>query len=206
MLTRAFPSRRVLSRLLLVAIVLVVASGCAGPITSQPNAPKSSVDDQLAELAASAGESTATRVASPKPGDVRPAATRTPSGPAAAAASPRPTRRPAATPAAQPATPVRATRTPDDGLPTIARSQLPREAQRTITLIQQGGPFPYDKDGATFGNREGLLPKRPSGYYKEYTVVTPGSRDRGARRIVGGAGGELYYTDDHYDSFKRVIP
>lgn len=99
----------------------------------------------------------------------------------------------------------RATATPDDGLLTISFDKLPREAQQTIRLIRQGGPFPYDKDGSTFGNREGLLPKRPNGYYKEYTVITPGSRDRGARRIVAGREGELYYTDDHYDSFKRVV-
>ncbi len=101
---------------------------------------------------------------------------------------------------------VRPTRTPSDGLATVRQSDLPPEARRTLALIQKGGPFPYEKDGATFGNREGLLPRRPSGYYKEYTVVTPGSRDRGARRIVAGSGGELYYTDDHYDSFRRVIP
>ena len=96
--------------------------------------------------------------------------------------------------------------TPSDGLPTIALAQLPREAQDTIRLIRQGGPFPYDQDGATFGNREGRLPKRPSGYYQEYTVITPGSRDRGARRIIAGQGGELYYTGDHYDTFKQVVP
>ena len=91
------------------------------------------------------------------------------------------------------------------GLPIILWNDLPPEAQETIELIDQGGPFPYDKDGSTFGNREGILPDRPHGYYKEYTVITPGSRDRGARRIVGGADGELYYTDDHYDSFREVV-
>ena len=94
---------------------------------------------------------------------------------------------------------------PVSGLPVILWADLPPEAQETIELIDQGGPFPYDKDGSTFGNREGILPDRPHGYYKEYTVITPGSRDRGARRIVAGADGELYYTDDHYDSFREVV-
>ena len=93
----------------------------------------------------------------------------------------------------------------DDRLPTIAFSQLPPEARETIRLIERGGPFPYDRDGITFGNRERLLPSQPQGYYREYTVITPGSPDRGARRIVAGREGELYYTDDHYDSFKRVV-
>jgi ribonuclease T1 len=127
----------------------------------------------------------------------KPAATQTPRKKATAT----PKRRATATPKAS----VKATRTPDDGLPTIAYDRLPKEAKETIRLIRKGGPFPYDKDGSTFGNREGLLPKRPNGYYKEYTVITPGSRDRGARRIVGGREGELYYTDDHYDSFRRVV-
>lgn len=91
-----------------------------------------------------------------------------------------------------------------DGLAEIALDNLPREARRTLDLIRTGGPFPYSRDGTVFGNRERLLPAKPRGYYREYTVVTPGSRDRGARRIVAGAGGERYYTDDHYDSFRRI--
>jgi len=94
---------------------------------------------------------------------------------------------------------------PDDGLPTIAQARLPREARETIRLIAaRAARSPTTGTARTFQNREGLLPKRASGYYREYTVVTPGSSDRGARRIVAGRGGELYYTDDHYDSFKRV--
>ena len=85
-----------------------------------------------------------------------------------------------------------------------AVDQLPREARRTIALIEAGGPFPYRQDGATFGNRERLLPAQPAGYYREYTVPTPGSRDRGARRLVLGDSGELYYTADHYRSFTRI--
>jgi ribonuclease T1 len=83
--------------------------------------------------------------------------------------------------------------------------ELPAEAIETLRLIAQGGPFPYDQDGATFQNREGLLPAHPRGYYREYTVETPGSPDRGARRIVTGDRGERYYTDDHYDSFRWVV-
>jgi len=87
----------------------------------------------------------------------------------------------------------------------ISAAALPPEARQTIALIRQGGPYPYEKDGATFGNREGILPRRERGYYREYTVRTPGARDRGARRIVAGRGGELYYTEDHYRNFKRVL-
>jgi ribonuclease T1 len=87
----------------------------------------------------------------------------------------------------------------------IPVQQLPGEARETLALIKAGGPFPYAKDGSVFGNREGLLPKRNRGYYREYTVKTPGSRDRGARRIVAGVTGEYYYTHDHYRSFKRII-
>jgi guanyl-specific ribonuclease Sa len=92
------------------------------------------------------------------------------------------------------------------GLPVRALSELPDEASGTWRLIEKGGPFPYDEDGRVFGNREGRLPAEESGYYREYTVGTPGSRDRGARRIVTGSGGELYYTADHYSSFVVVDP
>jgi ribonuclease T1 len=88
----------------------------------------------------------------------------------------------------------------------VRASDLPADARHTLALIHKGGPFPYDKDGSVFGNREGALPKKPRGYYREYTVRTPGSRDRGARRIVaGGSAGEFYYTDDHYRSFRRIL-
>lgn len=93
------------------------------------------------------------------------------------------------------------------GLPVAALSELPAEAARTWELIQDGGPFPYpDRDGSTFQNREGLLPDAARGYYREYTVPTPGSRDRGARRLVTGSEEELYYTGDHYSSFVEVDP
>ncbi|MGW0835184.1 ribonuclease domain-containing protein [Streptomyces prunicolor] len=87
----------------------------------------------------------------------------------------------------------------------VTLSQLPAEARQTVALIDKGGPFPYAKDGVVFGNYEKLLPQQKRGYYHEYTVRTPGSRDRGARRIVTGQDGEIYYTDDHYKSFRTVL-
>lgn len=90
--------------------------------------------------------------------------------------------------------------------PTLKISQLPDEARDTLKLIESNGPFPFDRDGIEFKNREGRLPYRPGGYYREYTVITPGERTRGARRIVTGANGERYYSDDHYQSFSRVVP
>jgi ribonuclease T1 len=86
----------------------------------------------------------------------------------------------------------------------ISFARLPSEARETISLIRKGGPFPYAKDGAVFGNREGHLPAQKRGYYREYTVKTPGERSRGARRIIWGKAGEFYYTDDHYNHFRRV--
>lgn len=92
----------------------------------------------------------------------------------------------------------------------VALAELPPEAQQTEKLIRAGGPFRYAKDGTTFGNRERLLPRRDRGYYREYTVPTPGSRDRGARRIVCGGAPPVqpevcYYTEDHYASFRRIV-
>ncbi|HRF11183.1 MAG TPA: ribonuclease domain-containing protein [Candidatus Accumulibacter phosphatis] len=98
-------------------------------------------------------------------------------------------------------------------LASVALADLPPEVMQTLLLIRQGGPFPYPrKDGSTFGNFEKRLPLQAHGYYREYTVPTPGSRDRGARRIIAGDGrggdvansGEFYYTDDHYRSFRRI--
>ncbi|MEU2430794.1 ribonuclease domain-containing protein [Streptomyces sp. NPDC007861] len=90
-------------------------------------------------------------------------------------------------------------------LPVVRVGDLPPEARETLRLIDRGGPFPYAKDGAAFGNFERILPRRERGYYREYTVRTPGERDRGARRIVTGQAGEVYYTDDHYETFREVL-
>jgi ribonuclease T1 len=87
----------------------------------------------------------------------------------------------------------------------VRLSSLPPEARSTVMLIRKGGPFPHERDGVVFGNREKLLPARERGWYREYTVRTPGERTRGARRIVAGRDGTLYYSDDHYQSFRRIL-
>ena len=94
--------------------------------------------------------------------------------------------------------------------PTVSVVDLPRQGQQTYRLIHLGGPFPYDKDGAVFGNRERLLPAKRRGYYREYTVETRRVSHRGARRIVCGGYERTqpeacYYTSDHYSSFKRIV-
>jgi ribonuclease T1 len=94
---------------------------------------------------------------------------------------------------------------PTTDLPTMVVSELPPEGIDTLTLIRDDGPFPYDQDGATFQNREGILPEQPRGFYAEYTVITPGEDDRGARRIVAGDDGSRFYTVDHYSSFREVV-
>lgn len=130
-----------------------------------------------------------------QPGATATTATRT-SSPAATRTSPRPTVAPATDAAS--------------GLRWVDLGSLPREASETMRLIRAGGPFPYDKDGAVFSNFERRLPKRPSGYYREFTVRTPGEGDRGARRIITGGpafgvtNAEFYYTADHYASFERI--
>ncbi len=91
-----------------------------------------------------------------------------------------------------------------DDLPAVAISDLPREAQETLRLINEGGPFPYPRDGVVFGNREHRLPRQPHGYYHEYTVKTPGAQGRGPRRIICGQLPDCYYTSDHYRTFRRI--
>lgn len=94
-------------------------------------------------------------------------------------------------------------------LATVRVAELPRQGRETYELIRQGGPFPFEKDGTVFGNRERLLPIKTRGYYREYTVKTPGSRDRGARRIVCGGPkttpDACWYTADHYASFRQIV-
>lgn len=113
---------------------------------------------------------------------------------------------PAAGAAKESAAPVQAA-----GLPTVALAALPAQAQDVYRLILAGGPFQYAKDGTVFGNRERLLPRQARGFYREYTVPTPGASNRGARRIVCGgrqptSPDACYYTQDHYASFRRIAP
>ena len=99
-------------------------------------------------------------------------------------------------------------RSTPDALPDVALADLPAEAHETMARIREGGPFPYERDGIRFGNRERILPSKPRDYYREYTVKTPGAKTRGARRIVCGGPRTTpdvcYYTQDHYQSFARI--
>lgn len=99
---------------------------------------------------------------------------------------------------------AQAIQTAQTTLPVIAVAELPAEARDTLQAIKQGGPFAYDRDGTVFRNYERVLPQQPRGYYHEYTVKTPGARNRGARRIVCGKVPECYYSPDHYRTFKRI--
>jgi len=95
--------------------------------------------------------------------------------------------------------------TPVSGLPTVRVAELPPEARTVLATLDAHGTFRYSQDGTVFGNFEHRLPARPDGYYHEYTVPTPGSRDRGARRLVVGLDGDVYYTGDHYATFRQVL-
>lgn len=113
---------------------------------------------------------------------------------------------PRTTPGAHSPAPASGTAVPwAHGMRVVPASALPAEAQRTLRLIASHGPFPYSKDGEVFGNYEGALPREPRGYYHAYTVPSPGSAGRGARRIVTGSGDEAYYTQDHYRTFVAVV-
>ena len=93
----------------------------------------------------------------------------------------------------------------ETGLPWILEEDLPALARGTLAIIDQGGPYPYERDGVTFENREGILPDESRGYYHEYTVVAPNADNRGPERIVTGGNGEFYWTADHYESFERIF-
>ncbi|WP_082558600.1 ribonuclease [Kitasatospora sp. MBT66] len=140
------------------------------------------------------------------------AATPTATGPAAAStapAAPKPSAPRPSAPATPPATPP-ATAAGTGWVPTdpaladVCRTRLPDQARDTLGLIAKGGPYPYRSDGIVFENRESRLPRKTSGYYHEFTVVTPGSGDRGARRVVTGGSGEQYWTADHYATFQEI--
>ena len=87
----------------------------------------------------------------------------------------------------------------------VLANELPEQARETLALIKRGGPYPFAQDGAVFANRERRLPIEPRGTYREYTVKTPGRRDRGGRRIIAASSGALWYTEDHYRSFRRIV-
>lgn len=122
--------------------------------------------------------------------------------PGAASSGTSPARATPSSPAAKPSAPHREAN--PSSLPEIRESALPAEGRRVLALIRAGGPFQYGQDDQVFGNFERVLPARDRGYYREYTVPTPGETDRGARRIVAGDGGEKYYTGDHYATFKFI--
>jgi len=190
---QAGSARRILSYLgsllaLVVVVVVIVFSQTNGGVRPTATAGRPTA---IATTIAAAPGTTAT--ATP-PSRTLPTVTDTPT-----IAANRPTPTATSPPRAPSAAPA-----PNDSLVTVPFSSLPPEAQQTIALIDRGGPFPYDRDGITFSNREGLLPSQSNGYYHEYTVVTPGSADRGARRVIAGRDGQFYYTDDHYVSFRRV--
>ena len=152
-------------------------------VMAQPTLPPTAINEVASTSQASATE--------PPPSTVQPTPT----------ANAPPTAEPTATGAA---TIVPAIARASD-LPTVAYADLPPEAHDTIALIDADGPFPFSRDGVTFQNRERILPLKSEGYYREYTVITPGASNRGARRIVAGDAGEMYYTDDHYDSFREIM-
>jgi ribonuclease T1 len=184
---------------LLLAVLLLAACGAAATDTPapQPGAPARATATPRAtqrQFSAALGRAIQTIDAA------------TASAPSTISPSDMPAQSDSATATVRASSTPRATPRSVDGLPVIAYDDLPREAHETLRLIERGGPFPYRQDGSTFQNRERLLPRKPGGYYREYTVETPGEDDRGARRIVAGEEGELYYTDDHYDSFRRVMP
>ena len=184
---RWFPERFLLALALIVHVL--GSAGCARSATPTP-ASLAGATPTVTEATAPVTSVTATRSTATATPQARLTAT--------------PVRRPTAAPI--PGGPAIATPSPGDRMPAVQIDRLPSEAHDTIRLIAANGPFPYRQDGVVFENRERLLPAKATGYYHEYTVKTPGSPDRGARRLIRGGQNELYYTDDHYDSFRRVTP
>lgn len=138
----------------------------------------------------------------PRTGDSPSTATSPAHTSAAASAGPAASAKPSGGPAA--ARPTGTGVANPSKLPEVKASELPAEARQVLVLIARGGPYPYTRDNITFGNFERVLPQKPSGYYREFTVPTPGESDRGARRIIAGDAGEKYYTADHYSSFSFI--
>ncbi|MDO5502172.1 MAG: ribonuclease domain-containing protein [Actinomycetia bacterium] len=186
------------SRALLVGGIVLCAALVLGLLFLQGTGPQSGAQTPSTTSTGPGGPAAAEP--SPDPSPTRTGVLPTPVPPTPQHPGPSPTRAATTTPTAEP----NVSGTPVSGLATIAESQLPPEAWDTMQLIYDGGPFPYRQDDETFFNREGILPDRARGYYREYTVETPGWHDRGARRIVAGEEGDLYYTEDHYDSFRQI--
>jgi ribonuclease T1 len=188
--------RSFLERLLLALALMVFVLGSAG--CARPATPSPTVVAAATVAPATAAMTTVTVTSATLAPQVRPTPSRLPTA----------SRSPVAGATAAPISGglTIATPPPGDRMATVQQDRLPPEAQDTIRLIARNGPFPYRQDGVVFENRERLLPAKATGYYHEYTVKTPGSPDRGARRLIRGGQNELYYTDDHYDSFRRVIP
>ncbi|MFJ8041472.1 ribonuclease domain-containing protein [Kitasatospora sp. NPDC096147] len=179
---------------LLAVALLLALTGCG---SGKPAATPSGAAAASTPAAVSPPATRTPPVPSPPAGG--PSATGLSTGPSATGAKPSPPK-PSAPGTASPTgwVPTSA------AYPDVCRSALPPQARDTLGLIAKGGPYPYRSDGIVFENREGRLPKEGSGYYHEYTVVTPGAQTRGTRRIVTGSAGQQYWTDDHYDSFAEV--
>lgn len=185
----------------LLALVMVVAlwwfTSTGTPEDEQAPSATSSEGTQSPEASPTSGQMSTPSVTDTTTATSRPSVSARPAPPRSSATE-RPSARPS-TPAAQ------APRNDSNGYAWVEAAGLPDPAGEVLAAIDAGGPFEYTpKDGSVFGNFEGLLPKRERGYYREYTVETPGVNHRGARRIVTGRSGEFYWTDDHYASFERI--
>ncbi len=180
-----------------VVLVLAVALGIWFFSGRSPDAQTTAGDPSSSSSPAPSGSPTSSPSSTPSSSP-----SSSPSASASTTTQPEQSPSPSAAPSAGSTAPAI---DPESGLPTVYLLDLPPEAAETVEIIDRGPPYPYDKDGSTFGNYEGLLPDYERGYYQEFTVETPGSYDRGARRIVEGADAELYWTDDHYASFSRIV-